>query len=1323
MKKHFLLATLLVASIFCSYAAEVKITMNAISTTMTLKNKATDAAVEVGEPVSKVYTFNAEAGTYILTGYDTDGTTVNGTIEFSVATDDIALKVFTITTYATNSGWVYGTDYTINYSAVSKIGEPIVTTLGDSKTAGRKTFMVFEGNTYFCDLVPTAAREGYATLYKTGTVNFNVNVTGAIPETQLVTITAPADASVFVGRKTAHFVSFVEEKPVSIEGTTRTYSLAKAAEYNYRVSKTGGLTQGGVFKADGTTLNFTDDDFAAKSPKWINHDVTSNGGYNVADIFLNINNQEHLKLTQGDTYDLLPLRNWEVVNSITANYFIEPDYHFTVTDLDGKKSDEVVTIDADGTLHAVSNGTAIVTVTYDAICLKGMAGGDYWSAIWPENTGVFVVTVGDADTGINLGMTINPTNTTNYKLAGTAYDADFDVFYFSDDSTNAYYAYTFKPTNVQSVKVAYPTIGENEATYSGFGTEGVNYNTATGEYTVNVKFGRQIVQLTNQAGVSEYQVLVGKPVHIEATAVGRQQTGTFRPGDEVKIQLSGLYHPANKLSGIHNFNATTVYYRNGSEMKSASNQYTFCSAPTAQAVSFSIPTDYDISVGNDTLTGGVIKVGGFGDPIGNHRNTSKQFGRGANFTAISQTAIFGALPEIVLPLQARPADKSLSFTANVSDYTLTVKDYKGNTLTATDGTYTVNTFDYTYLIEKKGYKSVAGSVSVTDASPADIVENVVMEAIAANDNGWDGLTTSYEPEQEDGVYLIANGYNLAWLAAQVNAGNLTLKAKQTYDISLDNYNWTPIGGTTASKAFKGEYDGQNNNIRGLKINSTTTYQALFGYVQNGTIKNLTVQGEVLTTGNYAAGIAAYLNASSMTNCVNEVAVTANQYVAGVAGYANGTTTIDRCVNKADITAVTNYAAGITANAMNANVVISNCYNTATIKGVNYVAGISANVQNANATIMNVFNVGRIIGTGANVGAIRGHATNGKYEHIYANQAYAIDATTTVPAVIYDDLTFAKGVVADSLGEAFGQKIGVDAYPQIQGMALYKHTLGEQTLYLNTENMPVAATATFENAAGGINLSPTVNAWIGANPETGGSDVWTSGDYALYTYHDISSWGTYHYAFVASNETKTTAIDYTEPYRSVAGGGHQSDNFAVWSSDYYGTNSITSTYPLPIKGFYVTNNAYTATVMAAGNQIGKKFDETDYLTLLCIGKLAGITTDTVKVNLAEYGKYIKDWTYIDLSPLGQVNQVMFQMEGSDSSYGYLNTPAYFCFDDFGAAVEPDYVKPEMASLSDVVIPTALEKEQSEVGVKKLLLNGQIYILRDGELFNLQGVRVK
>ena len=109
----------------------------------------------------------------------------------------------------------------------------------------------------------------------------------AVPVAHVASITAPVGATVFVGRKTAHFVPFIEIPADSTQAGTHFYTIASGMDYNYRVMKAGKLTQGGIFNSNNATINVTDADMDAKSPLWIDHNVASNGGYNVADIFLN----------------------------------------------------------------------------------------------------------------------------------------------------------------------------------------------------------------------------------------------------------------------------------------------------------------------------------------------------------------------------------------------------------------------------------------------------------------------------------------------------------------------------------------------------------------------------------------------------------------------------------------------------------------------------------------------------------------------------------------------------------------------------------------------------------------------------------------------------------------------------------------------------------------------------------------------------------------------------------------------------------------------------------------------------------------------------
>ena len=656
-----------------AYASQVEVTMNAKSKLIkSLVNMATSERVAVGTPDGTKYTFDAANGSYLLTATAADGTTVSGTIQLDIDTDHTTFAIFSPEVRVKNDGWVLGTDYTFNLNVTDKEGNAVNTTMGEY-TSGNKMFLVFNGNTYYFEVVPSEARqaEGYVTATYTGTVSFNATVQAEVPMSYPYSITVPAGASLFLGTKTAHFVKFKEVAPENITegGTVYNFRLADGQQYNYRVSQPGKYTQAGIFVMSGDetkrpTLVFTDADMEARDPKFIDHDVTSNDGYNVGDLFLNINPAGHLQLANvGDTYDLLPMRNWQLVESITGNYFIEPDYHFTVVNLNGEEDNSVVKIENE-LLTTVGTGAAIVLVTYDAIHLdqysgatkKAFVGGSDWGAIWPENTGVFVVTVGEEATGITPNIIINKDYLTkagdvDTKLSMENVDAEFDVLYYLDLADG--FNYTFTPEGVTSVTLARPVVGNNSVSYSGFSEDGVTAK-PDGSYTLHLTQGRNIVRLTNAAGQSVYQVMTAKPCHRDIK-VGDEIVTFVKPGDEVTVQYSGLYHPAGKLASIHNFNGF-VAYKQASEgitvTNGKANQYKMASTPTAQAVTFTVPEDWT----GDTieLSDGVMCISGWGDPVGNHRFTSKERGRAPNFTAIQQSAVFGRVPTVGIDVKTSP---------------------------------------------------------------------------------------------------------------------------------------------------------------------------------------------------------------------------------------------------------------------------------------------------------------------------------------------------------------------------------------------------------------------------------------------------------------------------------------------------------------------------------------------------------------------------------------------------------------------------------------------------------------------------------------------
>ncbi len=468
-------------------------------------------------------------------------------------------------------------------------------------------------------------------------------------------ITVPEGASVYVGSKgSLHYVPFTEKSAVYVttSGGKTTYKYNITGQHNYRVSKAGALTQAGLFtpSASSTSLEITDEQLNSHNPKETDHDVNSNSGYNVADIFLNINEKGHLKLSEGETHQLINLRTWQLTNSTVGNYFIEPDFHYTVVNESGNADNSVVTVDNNGKLNAVGNGTAIVLVTYDAINVHSALAGPFYGALWAENTGVFVVSVGTSASGISPNMTINETlnASSTSKMAGTAVDAELDVFYYLAETGG--YDYTFTPSNsVTSVTLAQPEIIETGNTeslkYNGFSGTGITANN-DGSYTVRLVHGRNVVKMMSSSG-AEYQVLSAKPVTYTISNLTNPGE-KFNPGDEASVKFNTLYHPANKMSGVYNMTAG-IQYSNGEAnfpLILGPGQYTFASK--AQEIKMTIPQDFTGE--KFTLTSGVIKVNGYGSPYGDHRNITLTSGIAPNLNAQVKTAWFGALPDISLQM-------------------------------------------------------------------------------------------------------------------------------------------------------------------------------------------------------------------------------------------------------------------------------------------------------------------------------------------------------------------------------------------------------------------------------------------------------------------------------------------------------------------------------------------------------------------------------------------------------------------------------------------------------------------------------------------------
>jgi hypothetical protein len=159
-----------------------------------------------------------------------------------------------------------------------------------------------------------------------------------------------------------------------------------------------------------------------------------------------------------------------------------------------------------------------------------------------------------------------------------------------------------------------------------------------------------------------------------------------------------------------------------------------------------------------------------------------------------------------------------------------------------------------------------------------------------------------------------------------------------------------------------------------------------------------------------------------------------------------------------------------------------------------------------------------------------------------------------------------------------------------------------------------------------------------------------------------------------------SVYYIDP--ATGDGGHNgSKTFAVhygyrdtiWSTRWDGRTVIKladSTKTCIFDHFYVINNTYATRSMEYSDAFAKKFTykDKDWFKLIIDGlDKNGNVTRTVEFYLADFRTrtspgIIKNWTYVDLKPLGKVTAIRFDMTSSDIGEYGLNTPAYFCFDD-------------------------------------------------------------
>jgi hypothetical protein len=193
---------------------------------------------------------------------------------------------------------------------------------------------------------------------------------------------------------------------------------------------------------------------------------------------------------------------------------------------------------------------------------------------------------------------------------------------------------------------------------------------------------------------------------------------------------------------------------------------------------------------------------------------------------------------------------------------------------------------------------------------------------------------------EQSPYQISSWQNLYWMSVRDSSydSKMACHYVQTSDISFpaeintwdENKGWNGIGwgSLSESHAFTGVYNGQNHTITNLFINRPEDDMlGLFGNTNAAHISNLGLDSVSVTASYGPSGLVGEMDGSSVVNnCFVKGNITGEAFVGGITGYNNASTITD-CYFIGNITG-TEGLGGITG--YNDAATISNCYSVAVV---------------------------------------------------------------------------------------------------------------------------------------------------------------------------------------------------------------------------------------------------------------------------------------------------------------------------------------------------------------------------------------------------------
>lgn len=177
----------------------------------------------------------------------------------------------------------------------------------------------------------------------------------------------------------------------------------------------------------------------------------------------------------------------------------------------------------------------------------------------------------------------------------------------------------------------------------------------------------------------------------------------------------------------------------------------------------------------------------------------------------------------------------------------------------------------------------------------------------------------------------------------------------------------------------------------------------------------------------------------------------------------------------------------------------------------------------------------------------------------------------------------------------------------------------------------------------------------------------------------SNFGFWSGGFIYSNSNDTITAGFTNDYSAITGAG--ANGGGIYAVNYYGNIDFTS--PKVVSSIAVTNSTFAYLSMLNGDDFAKQFGDSlnangendgsngeDFFRLRILGRDQNSTiTDSVIVYLADYrfsdnsqDYILKEWLTVDLTALGAIQFLEFELTSTDNSAWGMNTPAYFALDN-------------------------------------------------------------